>query len=531
MASDVLITPSSGLIQFSSSAGSGSGAIQADGDNLVISNELGDVLLGDGASDVFIGDGTNNVDIIFEQNGEIQDDGSGKSITLGSKTTNIFITGSSTIALQKDGGNVGIGTTSANTLLDVKGDISASGDIQISSSVINTAGISGSGTISGFTSASIASGSFDGISIGNASPPPGQELVVEGNISASGTINAVSMSGDGSGLTGVTSTATVDIDGFDAFSGVPHATDDEFLISDDGTEKRATMTMVANGGFALVSGDATIAAGGALTIAATAVENGMLADNAVDTEEIADNAVTTAKITDANVTLAKIANAAANTVIVRDANSSGVLSAKAVTNTQILIGDGTGFTAAALSGDVTMTNGGAVTIANNAVEEAMIANNAVGNDQMADNAIGNAELKQNDDITLQSLTLTGDLTVNGTTTTIATTNTKVEDKFMFLATGSAGTNTDAGIMVQSGSVDLSGSAFYHDVNVVAGTNPNGGRWSVAKSVGQDVGAVNPLQFVTTVKTETVNPNSTSGSYGAGEMHVNTTTGDIWIRFG
>ena len=238
-----------------------------------------------------------------------------------------------------------------------------------------------------------------------------------------------------------------------------------------------------------------------------------------------------ATVADESITLAKLAHAAANTVLVRDANSTGDPSFKAVTNTQILIGDGTGFTAAALSGDVTMTNGGAVTIANNAVEEAMIANNAVGNDQMADNAIGNAELKQNDDITLQSLTLTGDLTVNGTTTTIATTNTKVEDKFMFLATGSAGTNTDAGIMVQSGSVDLSGSAFYHDVNVVAGTNPNGGRWSVAKSVGQDVGAVNPLQFVTTVKTETVNPNSTSGSYGAGEMHVNTTTGDIWIRFG
>ena len=63
--------------------------------------------------------------------------------------------------------------------------------------------------------------------------------------------------------------------------------------------------------------------------------------------------------------------------------SSGVLSAKAVTNTQILIGDGTGFTAAALSGDVTMTNAGAVTIANDSVEEAM----------MADDAIGSAQLK------------------------------------------------------------------------------------------------------------------------------------------
>jgi hypothetical protein len=330
-----------------------------------------------------------------------------------------------------------------------------------------------------------------------------------GHITASAyKISASAFIGDGSGLTGV----GTDIDGLDALGGTGlHQTEDHFLFSDNGTEKKITFSNLEDAIFGNVSGDATIAAGGALTIEATAVENGMLADNAVDTEEIADDAVTTAKITDANVTLAKIANAAGNTVIVRDASSSGVLSAKAVTDTQILIGDGTGFTAAALSGDVTMTNAGVTSV--------------------GDNKIGNDELKQDDDITLQSLTLTGDLTVNGTTTTIATTNTKVEDKFMFLATGSAATNTDAGIMVQSGSVDLSGSAFYHDVNVVAGTNPNGGRWSVAKSVGQDVGAVTPLQFVSTVKTDTVNPDTTSGSYGAGEMHVNTTSGEIWIRFG
>ncbi len=72
------------------------------------------------------------------------------------------------------------------------------------------------------------------------------------------------------------------------------------------------------------------------------------------------------------VSLGQIADQAANTVMVRDANSSGTLSAKAVTDQQILIGDGTGFTAAALSGDVTMTNAGAVTIANDAVEHSML---------------------------------------------------------------------------------------------------------------------------------------------------------------
>ena len=86
-------------------------------------------------------------------------------------------------------------------------------------------------------------------------------------------------------------------------------------------------------------------------------------------------------IKDAGVANAELANMAANTVKVRDANSSGVPSDKAVADTQILIGDGTGFTAAALSGDVTMANTGAVTIAANSVDGTMI---ALGSDAQGD---------------------------------------------------------------------------------------------------------------------------------------------------
>ena len=89
---------------------------------------------------------------------------------------------------------------------------------------------------------------------------------------------------------------------------------------------------------------------------------------------------------------AGVADMEANTVKVRDANSTGAPSNKTVADTQILIGDGTGFTAAALSGDVTMANTGAVTIANDAVEQAMIADDAVGADQLASNAVVNASV-------------------------------------------------------------------------------------------------------------------------------------------
>ena len=97
---------------------------------------------------------------------------------------------------------------------------------------------------------------------------------------------------------------------------------------------------------------------------------------------------------------------AANTVKVRDASSSGTPSNKAVADTQILIGDGTGFTAAALSGDVTMTNAGVVTIANTSVENAMMAVNSIDSDQYVDGSIDNAHLAD-DAVGIDELSATG----------------------------------------------------------------------------------------------------------------------------
>ena len=102
--------------------------------------------------------------------------------------------------------------------------------------------------------------------------------------------------------------------------------------------------------------------------------------------------VASGMIADDAVTFAKMQNVAANSLLVRDANSSGALSELAVADTKIVIGDGTGFGAFALSGDVSMTNGGVVTIANDAVEQAMIADDAVGADQLASNAVVNASV-------------------------------------------------------------------------------------------------------------------------------------------
>ena len=74
-----------------------------------------------------------------------------------------------------------------------------------------------------------------------------------------------------------------------------------------------------------------------------------------------------------------IADMPANSVKVRDANSTGTPSDKTVADTQLLIGDGTGFTAASLSGDVTMANTGAVTIAADSVTYDMMQDTTTNN--------------------------------------------------------------------------------------------------------------------------------------------------------
>jgi len=64
------------------------------------------------------------------------------------------------------------------------------------------------------------------------------------------------------------------------------------------------------------------------------------------------------------------------------------------TNTagHLLVADGNNYNPVALSGDATLASSGAITIANDAVEQAMIADDAVGADQLASNAVVNASV-------------------------------------------------------------------------------------------------------------------------------------------
>ena len=128
-----------------------------------------------------------------------------------------------------------------------------------------------------------------------------------------------------------------------------------------------------------------------------------------DNFAVSSGAVT---IKDAGVANAELANMAANTVKVRNANSSGVPSDLALTTTQIMIGDGTGFTAAALSGDATMTNAGAVSVTG--IQGQSVSSTAATNDQYLKYSSASSEWQKVDVLAPDRLTTKGDLLVYNT---------------------------------------------------------------------------------------------------------------------
>ena len=89
MSDDLLITPGYRKQEFKDSSGNVDAKIETDSNgNLTITNPGGDISIGDTTADIFVGDGANNVDIVFEQNGEIRGT-SGVTITLGASGSNV----------------------------------------------------------------------------------------------------------------------------------------------------------------------------------------------------------------------------------------------------------------------------------------------------------------------------------------------------------------------------------------------------------------------------------------------------------
>jgi len=120
MPKDVIITPASGKLDFYATTG---GSVLAninltDNNDLSLSTTSGNLIIGDASRDVYIGDGTNEVDIVFEQNGEIRSV-AGKYVTINAgvvKATGIAVNTSSPNAVVHV-----YGSTPSGTVLNVEG--------------------------------------------------------------------------------------------------------------------------------------------------------------------------------------------------------------------------------------------------------------------------------------------------------------------------------------------------------------------------------------------------------------------------
>jgi hypothetical protein len=123
------------------------------------------------------------------------------------------------------------------------------------------------------------------------------DIITDMNLLATSAVIAdmASLAGDGANpnITSVTTSGNVVIGGL---LKMPDVTSGKVLVG-DGTSYQEVA----------VSGDVTIASNGAVTIAAQAVENSMLADDAVGADELAADAVVTASVVNGNITTAKIA--------------------------------------------------------------------------------------------------------------------------------------------------------------------------------------------------------------------------------
>ena len=400
---------------------------------------------------------------------------------------NIIVGGTSGPAAEAAADVAGTGLTA------VTGDGTLAINVDASQTQITSVGTLGTGAISsGF--GNIDNGTST-LNTGNATVDnlTNASAVADSHITGSFTGSFI---GDGSGLTGVT--AAVDID---SLSAAAIAQTDLLIFSDAGTESKITFSSFEDTIFGAVSGDATVAAGGALTIAADSVEGTMLNTNAADTSTIELSSDTLSVLKVPNALTVDNATIALNSGTTFDGSGAVTISIK----------DG-GVDADALAAAVAgngLTGGGGSALAVGAGTGVTVNANDI--------AIGQA-IGSGDSPTFTNLTLSGNLTVNGTTSTLNTANLLVEDKFILLNSGSNATG-DGGILVGSGSTQ-SGSAFAWD--------DSANRWAVQydTQLKHDATAVVPEANVSLYVGTDYTGSATYAQKG--NIKVDDTTEDIFI---
>jgi len=125
-------------------------------------------------------------------------------------------------------------------------------------------------------------------------------------------------------------------------------------------------------------------------------------------------------------------------------------------------------------------------------------------------------------LTATNAIITNNLTVQGTASFQHTTNLEVADRFVLFASGS-NTTGDGGIVVQQGTQNI-GELYGYDSAI--------NRWGFTSSFSADQSSFTPAAYITTTEFAASNPSAAplygSSSFGFGNIHVNSSTGDIFI---
>src|SRR6056300_287436 len=389
---------------------------------------------------------------------------SGGDITLGS--TSIFSGGDTTSLNNIDALDA---TTEATieSALDTLSNVATVGTLNAGSI------LSGFGNIDNGTS-TLNTGNATVDNLTNAS------AVADSHITGSFT---GSFSGDGSNLTGVAQ----DIELLSAYGAATlHQTQDKFLVSDNGTEKSITFSNLEDSVFANVSGDATIAAGGALTIANGSVENDMLAGS-IANAKLTNSAITIAGDSvslGGSITAASIVDElgvfSGSAQVDHDAATNFVAN-EHIDHTSVSVIAGNGLTGGGtIAADRTLNIGAGTGVTVNANDI------AIGQDvaTSANVTFATASISQN-------LTVGGDLVVQGTQTSVNTANLLVEDRFILMNSGSA--TGDGGFIVQT-EAGFTGAAF--------GWDDSEGRFGlqIGTKLAQNATAITPDAYAAAVVT-------------------------------
>ena len=317
----------------------------------------------------------------------------------------------------------------------------------------------------------------------------------------------------GAGLTGggTSGTPTINVVGGD---GITANADEVEVTVDD-----STIELSATDG----SGAVRVKALGIDTaqLAADAVTGAKIADDSIDSEHFVDGGIDTAHLADDAVTAAKLANTAVSAgsygsttavpVITVDAQGRLTAASTATIATSFDVSADSGTTDTVAGGETLNFAGGngvTTTVSNNNIQ-VDIASGIVSGSTLSSPSQGTARLTSNgvaqtvdlglqqaDSPTFAGLAISGDarvdgdLIVQGTTTTLQTTNTAITDKFILLNSGSANPD-EGGLVIDEGSG--TGHAFIFD--------SSDGRFGVNQSVSSTASTANSEAYFSLVVDE------------------------------